>query len=261
MNEIILVKGKELKKAGINLSEKEFTEKSIKYSLIFASISIVCVFAFSKIFTALLFGVLSFCLGVFCSMKIPLYLKKRKAKKIEKHLPFALMAMSVELNINLSFEKILKNVSKDYGEFSLEIKKALKEIESGATIQEALFNLSERTDSKILKRSLSQITSIYEHGSEQKGEPIKQLAKELLSRQKTESKEFTSKMVMYSVVFIVLSAIIPAMFQAFISIGSTFMELDFNAVQVLLITTVFFPLINLGILLMIKSKTPEFLKG
>ena len=49
---------------------------------------------------------------------------------------------------------------------------------------EGLFNLSERIDSKMLKRSISQIISIYEHGSEEKGEPIKQLAKELLSRQK-----------------------------------------------------------------------------
>ena len=66
---------------------------------------------------------------------------------------------------------------------------------------------------------------------------------------------------MYSVVFIVLSAIVPAMFQAFISIGSTFMELDFTSIQILLITTVLFPVINLGILLLIKSKTPEILKG
>ncbi|PIN99018.1 MAG: hypothetical protein COT90_01510 [Candidatus Diapherotrites archaeon CG10_big_fil_rev_8_21_14_0_10_31_34] len=261
MKEIILVKEKELKKAGIFLEEKDFTEKAFKYSLILASVSIICFFAFTKLTTAVLSGILVFALGIFIAIRIPLILKKKKAKKIEKYLPFALMAMSVELNINLSFEKILSNLSEDYGEFSFEIKKALKEIKAGATIQKALFNLSERTDSKILKRSISQITSIYEHGSEQKGEPIKQLAKELLSRQKTESKEFTSKMIMYSVVFIVLSAIIPAMFQAFISIGSTFMEMDFTSIQVLLIITVFFPLLNLAVLFLIKSKTPEFLKG
>jgi len=262
MKEMILVKEKELKKAGIFLSEKEFTEKAVKYSLVFGCISIVCVYAFSELSTAILSGILAFCIGIFFSIKIPLILKKRKAKKIEKHLPFALMAMAVELNINLSFEKILSNLSEgNYGEFSSEIKKTEKEIESGASIQKALFNLSERTDSKILKRSVSQIVSIYEHGSKEKGEPIKQLAKELLSRQKIEAKEFTSKMIMYSVIFIVLSAIIPAMFQAFITIGSTFMELDFTAMQILIITTVFFPALNLGVLLLIKSKTPEFLKG
>jgi len=262
MKEIILVKEKELKKAGINLTEKEFSEKAFKYSLVFSAILIVIGFALTELVTALVIGIIGFAVAVLFSVKIPLILKKRKAKKIEKHLPFALMAMSVEMNINLSFEKILKNISEgNYGEFSEEIKKTEKEIASGATIQKALFNLSERIDSKILKRSISQITSIYEHGSEEKGEPIKQLAKELLSRQKTESKEFTGKMTMYSVVFIVLSAIIPAMFQAFVTIGSTFMEVDFTPVQILIITTVFFPAVNLGILLMIRSQTPEFLKG
>lgn len=262
ITEIILVKEADLKKAGISLTEKEFSKKAVKYSLIAGSVSAITFFAFTGIINSVLFGIIAFLLGIFFSKRIPLMLKQKKAKKVEKHLAFALMAMAVEMNINLSFEKILKNISDgNYGEFSIEIKKTIKEIESGASIQETLFNLSERTDSKMLKRSISQITSIYEHGSEEKGEPIKQLARELLSRQKTEAKEFTEKMIMYSVVFIVLSAIIPAMFQAFISIGSTFMELDFTGLEVLLITTVFFPAVNLGILLLIKSKTPEFLKG
>ncbi len=261
MNAIVLAKEKELKKAGIDLTEKEFSEKALKYSLVFSAVSIISVFALTEIITALISGIIAFVSGILISVKIPLIIKKRKAKKVEKHLAFALMAMSVELNINLSFEKILKNLSENYGEFSFEIKKAVKEIESGATIQEGLFNLSERIDSKMLKRSISQIISIYEHGSEEKGEPIKQLAKELLSRQKTEAKEFTAKMIMYSVVFIVLSAIIPAMFQAFIIIGSSFMELDFKALDILLITTILFPLINLIVLFMIRNQTPEFLKG
>ncbi|MFH1695112.1 MAG: type II secretion system F family protein [Candidatus Micrarchaeota archaeon] len=259
---MILVKEKELKKAGIELSEKEFSEKAFSYSLASSAVLVVTVFALSEIFTALIFGALAFIVGILVSVKIPEILRKKKAKKVEKHLPFALMAMAVEMNINLSFEKILENLSKgDYGEFSKQIRKTQKEIEAGATIQKALFDLSERIDSKMLKRSVSQIVSIYEHGSEEKGEPVKQLAKELLARQKIESKEFTGKMTMYSVVFVVLSAVIPAMFQAFVSIGSTFMELDFTATQILLISTVLFPALNLGILLMIRNKTPEILKG
>jgi pilus assembly protein TadC len=259
---MVLVKEKELKKAGITITEKEFTEKTAKYSLIAAIISIAFVFAFTEISVALISGFLVFICSVILAIKTPEILKKRKAKKIEKHLPFALMAMAVEMNINLSFEKIIKNISNgNYGELSSEIKKTEKEIEAGGTIQKALFNLSERIESKMLKRSVSQIISIYEHGSKEKGEPLKQLAKELLVRQKTEAKEFTSKMIMYSVIFIVLSAIIPAMFQAFIIIGSTFMEIEFSPAQIQLITTIVFPALNSGILLAIKSNTPEFLKG
>ena len=57
-----------------------------------------------------------------------------------------------------------------------------------------------------------------------------------------------------------VSAIVPAMFQSFILVGSYFMALSFTAEQVFLIIVVLFPLIDIGILAMINSKTPEFLK-
>ena len=83
----------------------------------------------------------------------------------------------------------------------------------------------------------------------------------MLSRQKSESKEFSGKIVMFSLVFIVLSAIIPALFQAFITVGSSFMEIPFEGFQVLIIVGVLFPLLDTLLLFYIKSSTPEFLKG
>jgi len=67
-------------------------------------------------------------------------------------------------------------------------------------------------------------------------------------------------MVVYSLMFIAVSAIIPALFQAFIIIGSSFMKLGIDSTQLLLINLAGFPLIDLGILLYIKSQTPAFLK-
>jgi len=66
---------------------------------------------------------------------------------------------------------------------------------------------------------------------------------------------------MYSLVFIAVSAIVPAMFQSFILIGSYFMALSFTAEQVFIIIVVLFPIIDVGILMMINNKTPEFLKN
>lgn len=182
---------------------------------------------------------------------------------MEKDLPFALMNMSVELNIGLPFFKTIKNIAEqDYGVVSIEFEKIVKGVEiNGASLQEALFNLSERINSKELKRTISQMINVYETGNkEQPGDSLKKIAEEQLIKQKNALKEFSGKMVVYSLMFIAVSAIIPALFQAFIIIGSSFMKLGIDSTQLLLINLAGFPLIDLGILLYIKSQTPAFLK-
>ena len=60
--------------------------------------------------------------------------------------------------------------------------------------------------------------------------------------------------------FIAVSAIVPALFQSFLIVGSTFMQMDFTPVQAIVITTMLLPAIDIGVLLYIRSITPEFLK-
>ena len=67
-------------------------------------------------------------------------------------------------------------------------------------------------------------------------------------------------MVVFSLMFIAVSAIIPAFFLAFITIGSMFMELDFTPIQVIALTAIVFPAIDLSVLFLIKEKTPVFLQ-
>jgi len=67
-------------------------------------------------------------------------------------------------------------------------------------------------------------------------------------------------MVVYALVFIAISAIMPAMFQSFILIGSYFMKISFSPIQVFMITIILFPIMDISILYMIHSKTPIFLR-
>jgi len=217
-----------------------------------------------KIVSSMLFAVI---FSVF-SFAIMLYFPKRKAEKIakliERELPFALLAMSAELNMKVSFEKSLENIAKgDYGMFSKEIKNGLKEIrEYGKTVQEALKNIGEKSDSLMLKRTMSQLIGVYEQGAKNEpGEPIKRIALEILSRQKAEAKEFSGKLAVFSLMFIAVSAIIPAIFQAIIVAGSFFLKIKFTPIQIILIITIGFPLIDIMVFFYIKSKLPVFLEG
>lgn len=254
---------RELIKARINESAEEYLKKRSLYSVI---LSLIGFFLYSLVTGNLIEGIMVggtvFVSGFAFFLLYPKIRKNRIKALIERDLPFALMAMAVELNLNIPFEKTIDNAArKKYGIISFEFSKVVGEVKNyGSSLQEALFHLSERNDSLMLRRSISQLVSIYEHGSRrERGTPIKRLAEELLSKQKSESKEFSGKLVVFSLVFIALSAILPALFQAFVSIGSMFLELEFTALQVIVIVTVFFPLIDAGILLLIKLKTPVFL--
>ncbi len=193
----------------------------------------------------------------------PLLQKKNFAALVERDLPFALLAMSVELNLNVPFEKAMKNIAgENYGAASREFEATCNEISlRGASVQDALLHFSERVDSLQVKRCVSQLVSICDQGGRKnRGLPIKKLAKEMLAKQRAESKEFSGKLVVFSLLFIAVSAIVPALFQSFVTVGSMFLEVKFSALQVLVITTIGFPLLDLAILLYIKNKTPVFLR-
>ena len=255
---------KDLMEAGMKVNEKEYLSNAFKFSLIAA---IFFWLAWNLLFNELFFGIAATALFFLASVLVWIYLpeakKRKRAALIERDLPFALMQMSVELNVNVPFEKSLERLSKGgYGLVSGELGKAIGEVkEKGASLQEAFIHASERNHSHMFRRALAHLTQVYEQGNRIKGEGLRSLAREELARQRAKSKEFSGKLVTYSLMFIALSAIIPALFQAFIVVGSTFMELTLSPLQVLLIPALVFPLIDLAVLQLIRSKNPEFLKG
>lgn len=255
----------DLKKAGLKVNAGKFLEKTIILA-VFSSLT--AFFLAVLLAESLLLGILALACGFavcFAGMIFKVKVKKRKiAELVEKELPFALMSMSVELNLNTSFEKVLENAAReDYGLLSKEFEKVLEEVrQNDSSIQEALFHFSERIDSRIVKRSIAQLIAVYEKGGKQgnAGFALKKLAEEQLLKQQASAREFSGKLVVFSLLFIAVSAIIPALFQSFIVVGSLFLELDFTALQVLLITIIGFPAIDLAVLVFIRAKTPLFLR-
>jgi len=260
---------KELEK---NLEDLDFKENVEQYFGNCLKISIIIfIFAwlawnliFYSVFEGIIFSLLAGVSAIALLVSKPKKQLLKKAKKIDKHLPFALMQISIDLNSGLAFDKSLeRTANSEYGVLSAELKKAIRNVKkNNISVPDALLKIASKNKSNLLKRTMAQLISIYEHGTKKKpGEIIRRMALEMLSRQKSESKEFSGKIVMFSLVFIVLSAIIPALFQAFITVGSSFMEIPLDGFQVLIIVGVLFPLLDTLLLFYIKSLTPEFLKG
>ncbi len=251
-----------LRHAQIKSSEKDFLFKGLKHaSVLCFSFLIVFFLFFDDFFLSIILSLAVFCLGFIVWLNYPLMRKKKISMQIEKHLPFFLMSLSVQLKVGVPLLKALKNTcSKEKNVLGKELLSSLRQVEEGgASLQDSLLALSERIDSFMFKRALAQIISVYEQGTKNV-ESLTTLAKEQLAVQKTQSKEFSGKLALYSLFFIAVSTIIPALFLSIILVGSSFLEIGFSATQILLIVCVGFPLVDLLVLFFVKAMTPEFLK-
>jgi flagellar protein FlaJ len=216
-----------------------------------------------NILISLLIGLLSGIVVFFCSLIIPKVMKKNYSKKIEGEFPIVLMMVATELDMGISLEKTLKNAVGNSSEYlSKELLQVLKEYNDGLSLQKALVNFSDRVNSTQIRRVVLQLINVIDQGKkEEQGLEIKTIAIELLNKQKAEIKEFNGKLAVFSLLFISVSAIIPAMFQSFVIVGSVVLAISYTPLEILLIITVLFPLLDLSVLFFIRNKTPVFLGG
>ena len=199
--------------------------------------------------------------GIFVILiQIPLAKKKAYSKKVEAELPLFLLRLATEIRLGKSFTKAIKDSCLEGGNVAEEFKKIVMDLDKGASFQEALKKMNERLGSITIRRATSNLSNIQIQGTKDTS-GLKKLAKEMLLKQRIESKEFSGKMVVFALVFIAVSAIVPAMSQSFLLIGSFFMTIQFTALTAFLIVVIGFPAIDAAVLLMIESKTPVFLKG
>lgn len=182
---------------------------------------------------------------------------RRRALRLEAELPAALRALSVELNARTQFESALGHLAGSYGELGRELRAALHEIEAGAGVPEAFLAMGERVASLHLKRAAVQMTLSYESGGASEG--LRKLAEELEATQKASLREYNARLGMMGLVFIVSSCIAPALFAAFVVVGSSFMDLAITPLQVYLAFLLLFPAVNCAILSSALQVRPSYM--
>lgn len=254
---------KDLKESGSKESAQNFLQRMVKTS-VFAALFffLASVLFVQDIFSGLIIAAVFFAGILFFLLYSPRQNKKQKAMEMEKDLPFFLMSLGVQLNAGVPLKNALeKSAEKERNALGKELRSAIKKIDSGGiSLPQALLSISQKTDSFMLKRSLSQIAGIYRQGKPAQAETLRSLAMEQLSIQKAQSREFNGKIAFYSLLFIAVSTVFPALFQSFVMVGSGFMDISFTPLQVILIVAAIFPLLDVAVLFYIRSKTPVFLR-
>lgn len=243
--------------------ESKRLSKSISYGLCTASIGCFAglLIGLSALKTISL-SLASAALAITAYSYYPKHLNRKYAASIEKELPFALLEAGTNIELGLSFEKTLEAIASQKNNLGKEFRKALTEIkEYSASPEEALRALSKRVDSIDVKRAIAQLIGVYEQGGrEGKGKGVKEIGAELLEKQHSMHKEFNQKLVLYGLVFVVISAIIPALMQSMNLVGAMFLDMSYSKYKAFLFPAALYPLIDVCVLAFIRLKTPLFLR-
>jgi len=225
-------------------------------SLSFGIASICFVFSLAVLSVSLEylpFSILVFVITFFSMTGYPGLKKKKRARGIEKELPNCLRLIGIHLNIGLSFEQSLKSACSN-SVLGSELKHVIKNIDNGSSVQEAFGALANRIDSVFVKRAVAQLIASYEKGGS--GETLKKLADEQESIIRARLKEYNGKMTVYSLLFIAISAVFPAIFQAYMMVGSSFLDMGITPSQAFLMPVLVFPIANIALFLFVRWKSP-----
>lgn len=185
------------------------------------------------------------------------YLEFRKAKALESQLAIFLLSLRAKLLAGLTLESSLERLKSELsGQIKDEIADIIAETEKGKDISDAFMDAASRTRSLQFKRVLSHLNEIAKSGYSKKSDTLKLLCNELAAAQKARMREYSSKLAVLSLLFIASAVIVPALWLAFVVMGSAFFALDISSMQIFASITVVFPAMSSAVLLYMKEGSP-----
>ena len=179
---------------------------------------------------------------------------RNRVKRIEKEMPLILRSFATLINSGLSFEKTIDRISKSNYKSAKDFDEIKKDIDNGESVQEALSKFARKNNSPMISKTISLLISNYINGENVL--ILKRIADEQSSIIQNQLKEYNEKLLLYSLLIIGVSAVLPAFAQGFLIIGSAFMDLNITSMQAFLLITVGFPMANVVIFWSCLSKRP-----
>ncbi len=208
----------DLYKANILMPASKYIAFAIGTSVIVAIASAVL---FSLLF-ATMFGamgsligiVLGPLLGIFVFFYARIYPKskvKARSDAFSRELPFALRHMATQLTSGAGLLETMRSVAQSgYGVLSEEFRRAILEIERGATIEEAYDRMNLRIDSPGLKKASRQIISTLRTGGNL-ANTLKIIAEEVATEMRMKLKDYIQVLNTFSLMYMFAIVVAPVL--------------------------------------------------
>ncbi len=175
-------------------------------------------------------------------------------RQINKEIPFFLNNLANDLDKNISLKIALEN-RVDSSLLGKKIKQVMHKVNDlGYSLSESLITVG--IENNDLKRVFYQIEDILSTGSSNKAEALRKLSSSIIEKHNYQIKNYSTKLSLLSLIYIVVSAIVPALFLMFLLVSSNFLEISFSPLTVIFIIVILFPIIDMFIFLTMKANLP-----
>ncbi len=254
----------ELKRAEIDLPVDEYLATGIFFSLynfvIFFGGLLYLLWLLNMMTEQmiLIFFLASFAFSFFGMMYILSYPKisvKKKSEDLDRNLISGIRHLLIKVRSGVPLYEALIGVSQeDYGAVSSEIKKAVKQMQAGASEASALDEVAKLNPSTYFRRTIWQITNAMRSGSDISS-TLSAIEENAINEQKIKISQYGAEMNPFAVVYMMMSVILPTLGITFLIIIGSFLGLvfpDFLFYMILLFLAVF-QYMFIGI---IKSRRP-----
>lgn len=190
-----------------------------------------------------------------------IYYPKIKEQKnysdLNRELPYALRHMGIELKSGKGLHDTLLTIkNSDYGSFSKEINRVLEEVKYGKSTEDSLLEMSERIKSEGLTRAIQQIVGTLRVGGNL-AYSLDIIAKDISFEMQIKLKEYSQKLNSFILIYTFIAILAPVISLIMLMAGSTVMGDVISSNMLMLIYSVFFPMIVMFMGVFIKRLEPK----
>jgi flagellar protein FlaJ len=190
----------------------------------------------------------------FLFAKRPRIKAKKRTRRLEKELPYALRHVLIEVEAGVSLYRAMVSVSDGYGEASNEFERIINQINGGKSEIEALENAIMRNPSEQYRKALWQIINSLKSGSDV-SDTLETLVESIMKEQIMSVQKYGKELNPYTMIYLMIAIIMPSLGITFIMIMSTItgMTIGNNLFYMILVGLVIFQIVFIN---MITSKRP-----
>ena len=243
----------------IQIDESNFYNSILRIIAITFSI-LTLIVALISYFISLELGLAIFISILLIAISIVYYPKIKKQNdyaSFSKELPYALRQLATELRSGRSlFDSLDSVASSDYGILSLEFSRVLEEIKYGESTENAFLNLEKRADSKALSRVIYEILTSLRIGANLSNS-LSIIADDVNFDIRMKLKEYSEKLNAFVMIYTFLAILAPVILLTMLLAASVVIGDLVPGDLILVLYSVFFPMIIVFLGLAIKKLEPK----
>ena len=227
---------------------------AITFSILTLIVALISYFISLELGLAIFISILLIALSIFYYPKIK---KQNDYASFSKELPYALRQLATELRSGRSlFDSLDSVASSDYGILSLEFSRVLEEIKYGESTENAFLNLEKRVDSKALSRTVYEILTSLRIGANLSNS-LSIIADDVNFDIRMKLKEYSEKLNAFVMIYTFLAILAPVILLTMLLAASVVIGDLVPGDLILVLYSVFFPMIIVFLGLAIKKLEPK----